>query len=64
MPTELIFIVEDAPEGGFTAKALGEAIFTEADSLPELEEMVRDAVLCHYEEGQHPRIIRLQSHNL
>jgi hypothetical protein len=64
MLTELIFIVEDAPEGGFTAKALGEAIFTEAASLPELEEMVRDAVLCHYEEGQHPRSIRLQSLNL
>lgn len=63
MPTEVICIVEDAPEGGFTAKALGEVIFTEADSLPELKEMVRDAVLCHFEEGQRPRIIRLQTPN-
>src|SRR5262249_49549512 len=27
---ELIFIVEEAPEGGFTARALGASIFTEA----------------------------------
>lgn len=56
---EVIFIVEEAPEGGYTARALGEAIFTEADTLDELHEMVRDAVRCHFEEGQAPRIIRL-----
>ena len=30
--TEIVFIVEAAPEGGFTARALGESIFTEADT--------------------------------
>lgn len=56
---ELIFIVEEAPEGGLTARALGASIFTEADDLPSLREQVRDAVRCHYEIGQGPRLIRL-----
>ena len=56
---ELIFLVEDAPEGGFTARALGVSIFTEADDLNSLREMVRDAVRCHFDEGQGPKVIRL-----
>jgi hypothetical protein len=57
---ELIFIVEEAPEGGYTARALGESIFTEADDLTQLQEQVRDAVLCHYDdEGARPKLIRL-----
>lgn len=56
---ELIFLVEEAPEGGFTARALGESIFTEADSVTALHDNVRDAVHCHFDEGRAPRIIRL-----
>jgi len=56
---ELIFLVQEAPEGGFTARALGESIFTEADDLDGLREMVRDAVRCHFDEDQGPRVIRL-----
>ena len=56
---ELIFLVEDAPEGGYTARALGVSIFTEADDLKSLREMVRDAVRCHFDEGQGPKLIRL-----
>jgi hypothetical protein len=56
---ELIFMVEVAPEGGFTARALGESILTEADDLSALHEQVRDAVRCHFEEAQQPKIIRL-----
>jgi dephospho-CoA kinase len=56
---ELIFLVAEAPEGGFTARALGESIFTEADDLDALREMVRDAVRCHFDEGRGPRVIRL-----
>ena len=56
---ELIFLVEEAPEGGYTARALGASIFTEAEDLSDLREQVRDAVRCHFEEGQGPRIIRL-----
>ncbi len=57
--SELIFLVEEAPEGGYSARALGESIFTEADSVTELHDRVRDAVRCHFEEGQAPRILRL-----
>ncbi|MGH9897375.1 MAG: 2-oxoisovalerate dehydrogenase [Pyrinomonadaceae bacterium] len=56
---ELIFLVEEAPEGGFTARALEAAIFTEADDLPSLHRQVRDAVNCHFDEGQEPKIVRL-----
>jgi hypothetical protein len=56
---ELIFMVEEAPEGGYTARGLGESIFTEADSLDELKKNVKDAVLCHFDEGQAPAIVRL-----
>lgn len=38
--SELVFLVEEAPEGGFTARALGEAIFTEADDIESLRDMV------------------------
>jgi hypothetical protein len=56
---ELIFLVENAPEGGYTARALGESIFTEADELSSLREQVKDAVRCHFSEGKGPRVIRL-----
>lgn len=56
---EIIFVVEEAPEGGATARALGVSIFTEADDLQRLREQIRDAVRCHFDEGQAPRVIRL-----
>jgi hypothetical protein len=56
---ELIFLVEEAPEGGLTARALGESIFTEADTIEALRAQVRDAVRCHFDEGKGPRVIRL-----
>ena len=56
---EIVFYVEEPPEGGYTARAIGESIVTEADDLKTLNEMVRDAVLCHFDEGKAPRIIRL-----
>lgn len=57
--TEIIFIVEEAPEGGYTARALGASIFTEANALDELPAKVRDAVRCHFDESTLPKLIRL-----
>jgi len=57
--TEIIFMVEEAPEGGYTARALGESIFAEADDVSELEANVRDAVRCHFDEAEMPRVVRL-----
>lgn len=56
---EIIFLVEDDPEGGFIAEALGQSIITDADTWQELEANVREAVACHFDEGQAPKIIRL-----
>ena len=57
---ELVFLVEEEPEGGFTARALGEAIFTQADDLEGLRQNIRDAVRCHFgDAADRPRIVRL-----
>lgn len=57
---ELIFVVEESPEGGFVARALGASIVTEADDLPSLRTQILDAVRCHFEEGEaRPRVVRL-----
>jgi hypothetical protein len=57
--TEIVFAVEEAPEGGLQARALGYSIFTEADTFEELREQVRDAVRCHFEERSRPGLIGL-----
>ena len=57
--SELIFVVEESPEGGYIARALGQSIFTEADTLAELPGKVRDAVRCHFDEGLAPKVVRL-----
>ncbi len=49
--TEIVFVVEEAPEGGFIAKAVGASIHTEADTLESLRTAIREAVACHFEEG-------------
>jgi hypothetical protein len=61
MAKEVLFLVEDAAEGGYVARALGYSIFTEADSWEELKSAIRDAVQCHFDEGEHPDLIRLHA---
>lgn len=57
---EIVFIVEEAPEGGYTARALGVSIVTEADTMEALRRQVIDAVRCHFADGpQQPHLIRL-----
>ncbi len=56
---EIFFIVEDAVEGGYNAKALGESIFTQGESIEELRINIRDAVNCHFDETNKPKVIRL-----
>lgn len=57
--SEILFLVEQAPEGGYIARALGESIFTEADTLPDLRLMIQEAVHCHFDEHDMPKLIRL-----
>ena len=54
-----IFLVEEDLEGGYNAKAIGESIYTEGDSIDELKANIRNAVQCHFDEDKAPKIIRL-----
>lgn len=58
-PSEIHFVVEESAEGGLVAKAVGEDIVTEADTVAELRSRVRDAVRCHFDDGTAPGLIRL-----
>ncbi len=49
---EIIFVVEESDEGGFIAKSLGVSIFTEAETMTELRIAIKDAVKCHFDDGQ------------
>ena len=53
--SEIVFLVEEDPDGGLTARALGESIFTEADNMDALKEAVRDAVRCHFADDENRR---------
>lgn len=59
MKDEIIFMVEESAEGGVEARALEHSIYTEADTFEELKESVRDAVRCHFDAKDLPRVIRL-----
>jgi hypothetical protein len=54
--SEIIFAVQESPEGGYEARALGFSIFTQAESLEKLKSAIRDAVSCHFE-GDSPQIV-------
>lgn len=56
---ESIFVVEESPEGGYVARTLGHSIVTQGESMPDLKAMVKDAVRCHFDEGERPNLIRL-----
>lgn len=57
--TEIIFIVENSDEGGYTAKSLGYSIYTEGETLDELKENIKDAIKCHFDAKEVPHIVRL-----
>ena len=58
---EITFLVEEDPESGYTAQALGYSIYTEADTWEELKLATQDAVLCHFEEETRPSLLRLHA---
>ena len=59
--TEIIFSVQESPEGGYEARALGYSIFTQAETMDELRRNVREAVHSHFDEGKSPSVIRLHT---
>ena len=56
---EIVFQVRESPEGGYTARAVGYGIFTQGDDWEDLKYMLRDAVLCYFDDGEAPQAIRV-----
>lgn len=56
--SEIIFLIEEADEGGFIAKAVSESIITQAETLEDLKNLVKDAVRCHFDIDKLPKLIR------
>jgi hypothetical protein len=54
-PTEIVFHVEESAKGGYSARAIGASIFTQAETLDDLRQLIQNAVDCHYGEGDRPR---------
>lgn len=59
MKNELIFYIEESVDGGYEARALGYSIYTEGEDIEDLKKNIRDAVLCHFDEGEAPQVIKL-----
>lgn len=57
--SEIVFLIEEAPEAGLSARAPGESIFTQADSTEASHDEVRDAARCHFGEHDRPSVIRM-----
>jgi predicted RNase H-like HicB family nuclease len=57
--SELFFEITESDEGGYIARALGQSIFTEADTYEEIKQNIKEAVVCHFEEHDMPKLIRL-----
>ncbi|MHB8755724.1 MAG: 2-oxoisovalerate dehydrogenase [Candidatus Acidiferrales bacterium] len=57
--SEIVFAIQESPEGGYEARALGHSIYTQAETLDELRTEVQDAVRCHFTDEDKPRVIRL-----
>jgi len=56
---EIVFIVEESQDGGFFARAVNHSIITQGDSIAELKTMISDAVRCHFDETEIPKLIHL-----
>jgi hypothetical protein len=59
--SDIIFSVQESPEGGYQARALGYSIFTQTETLDELKSMLRDSVACHFTDAERPKTIRINS---
>jgi len=57
--SEIIFTVEESPEGGYEARAVGYPIFTQSETLEELKSSLQDAVRCHFDDAARPQLIRI-----
>jgi hypothetical protein len=56
---ELILTVQESPEGGLEARALGASIFVQGETMKDIQVAAREAILCHFEPGEAPHVVRL-----
>ncbi len=49
---EIIFLIEDDPEGGYSARALGHSIYTQGDTKEEVKQNIADAISCHFDKPE------------
>jgi predicted RNase H-like HicB family nuclease len=61
MPKEILFLVEESPDGGFEARAPGFSIYTQGETIDEVKKMAVDAVRCHFDGEEVPSLIRLHT---
>lgn len=59
-PSEVVFEVTETTSGGYNARAVGHSIFTQGHDWADLKVMVKDAVLCHFDDDEMPTEIRLR----
>lgn len=59
MNNEIIFSVEESIDGGYEAKAIGFSIFSQSETYEELIDNLRDAVKCHFDKDELPKLIRI-----
>jgi predicted RNase H-like HicB family nuclease len=57
--TEITFLVQEAEEGGYTARALGKSIFTEGETMSELKSNIKEAILCYFGDNNVPQLAHL-----
>jgi len=58
LKNEIIFLIEESIDGGYEAKALGESIYTQAETYEQIKENIKEAVLCHFDDEEKPLFIR------
>ena len=56
---EIVFIVEESQDGGYFARAVNHSIVTQGDTITELKTMISDAVQCHFDENDRPKLVHL-----
>jgi len=57
---EIVFVIEQDPDGGYNAQALGHSIFTEGETEAEIKQNIIDAMKCHFNgDKEIPKIVRL-----
>ena len=56
---EIVFRVRESPDGGYAARTVRFSIFAQGHDWDELKCVMREAALCHLDDGEAPQSIRV-----